>query len=165
MENNQRLPLTSSILNDVRILFRTIQAHSRTVEASCGIGDSKLWLLWEIAHSPSARVSELARKLGIHLSTCSNLLDALQRHGLITRDRGEEDHRQVKVKLTQAGEQLLANAPKPAQGALNSALGRMSTSELQDLQTALTRLLQQLGASTSTTGHPPLGEPLPEAKT
>jgi len=165
MENNERIPLTSSILQDVRILFRTIQTHSRKVEASCGIGDSKLWLLWEISHNPSARVSDLARKLGVHVSTCSNLLDALQKHGLIQRGRGEQDQRQVKVRLTTAGEQLLASAPKPAQGALNAALGRMELIELQNLHTSLTLLVQQLGVSTPALGQVPLGEPLTEGKT
>lgn len=165
MENNERIPLTSSILKDVRILFRTIQAHSRTVEASCGIGDSKLWLLWEISRSPSARVSELARKLGVHVSTCSNLLDALQKHGLIQRDRGEQDQRQVRVRLTAAGERLLANAPKPAQGALNAALARMELNELQNLHTSLTLLVQQLGQPTPALGQIPLDESLSGEKT
>jgi DNA-binding MarR family transcriptional regulator len=135
------------------------------VEASCGIGDSKLWLLWEISHSPSARVSELARKLGVHVSTCSNLLDALQKHGLIQRDRGEQDHRQVKVRLTMAGERLLANAPKPAQGALNAALGRMPLIELQNLHASLTQLVQKLGQTTPTLGQIPLDESLSGEKT
>lgn len=165
MENNERIPLTSSILKDVRILFRTIQAHSRTVEASCGIGDSKLWLLWEISHSPSARVSDLAQKLGVHVSTCSNLLDALQKHGLIQRNRGEQDQRQVKVRLTIAGERLLASAPKPAQGALNAALGRMEMVELQNLHTSLTQLVQQFGQTTPTLGQIPLDESLSGEKT
>jgi len=157
-EGVERIPLTSGILQSVRIVFRAIQAHSRAVEASCGIGDSKLWLLWEISRSPAVGVSQLARSLGVHVSTCSNLLDSLQKHGLIARDRGARDQRQVQVRLTPAGERLLAGAPRPVQGALNAALARMSLEQLQGLHGSLALLVNQLGGGRAAHGQVPLGE-------
>lgn len=58
-------------------------------------------LLLSLDHPDSA--SSLAEKLGIHKSSLSKLLSALQERGLIERALGDTDRRTERVTLTNAG--------------------------------------------------------------
>jgi DNA-binding MarR family transcriptional regulator len=147
-----RSQLAHNILRGLRIVFRTVQNHSRVVEKECGMSSAKLWMLWEIFNNPGLKVSELADALVIHASTCSNLLDKLQDAGLVRRDRTGRDQRTVRVFLTDKGTQLLATAPRPAQGLLSEGLDRLPGDYLQELDHGLAKLVFMLESISSEAG-------------
>jgi len=76
---DKRAQSIQSVIRHLRVIFRTIQAHSKYVEKACGLSSAKLWMLHEIYNNPGLKVSQLARALTIHPSTCSNMLDKLER--------------------------------------------------------------------------------------
>ena len=133
-----------AILKDLRILFQASQAHAREVEKDCGLSSAQLWMLWELHNFPGLRVSELAKILTIHVSTCSNLLDKLQAKGMISRKRSASDQRSVHLNLTDKGLELLAKAPRPAQGVLTDALLRLPDTELNYLEVGLDTLVKAI---------------------
>ncbi|MCB2218337.1 MarR family winged helix-turn-helix transcriptional regulator [Desulfofustis glycolicus] len=135
------------ITRDLRILFRSIQAHAKHVETTCGLSGAKLWMLYEINANPGIKVSELAAALTIHPSTCSNMLDKLEQQGLINRDRSGRDQRSVHLSLTKQGESLLSQAPQPAQGELSRALQRLSDKHLATLHSGLAGLVEVLNGT------------------
>jgi DNA-binding MarR family transcriptional regulator len=128
-------------------LFRSIQAHAKHVESTCGLSGAKLWMLYEINANPGIKVSELAAALTIHPSTCSNMLDKLEQQGLISRDRSGRDQRSVHLSLTKQGESLLSQAPQPAQGELSKALQRLSDEHLATLHSGLAGLVEVLNGT------------------
>lgn len=132
------------ITKQLRVIFRAVQAHSKTVERQCGLSSAKLWMLWELFANPGLKVSELARALTIHPSTCSNMLDQLEDKGLIRRDRSKSDQRAVHLYLTDEGTTLLAKAPRPAQGTLSEALERLGDDHLLHLEDGLTKLIESM---------------------
>lgn len=132
------------ITRNIRILFRTIQAHAKQVKTTCGLSGAKLWMLYEINGNPGLKVSDLATALTIHPSTCSNMLDKLEEQGLINRDRSSKDQRTVHLFLTEQGKSMLEQAPQPAQGELNRALEALSDEHLANLRTGLGGLVQAL---------------------
>jgi len=138
---SSRAEHTSAIVQAFRIVFRSIQEHSRWVEKQCGVSAAQLWTLWELQARPGLRVSELSRALSIHQSTASNLLDKLERKRLITRERRGPDHRVVRLYLTDRGRALVEQAPRPAQGALSSALAALPDAALAELDGQLTALV------------------------
>lgn len=129
------------IVKRLRVVFRTIQEHSRWVEKQCGVSAAQLWAMWELHSTPGLRVSELSKALSIHQSTASNLLDKLESKGLIQRERGKADHRVVRLYLTESGGELVEKSPRPAQGALSNALGQLPRESLQQLDEGLGQLL------------------------
>ncbi|MEE4314900.1 MAG: MarR family transcriptional regulator [Desulfofustis sp.] len=135
------------ITRDLRILFRSIQAHAKHVETTCGLSGAKLWMLYEINANPGIKVSELAAALTIHPSTCSNMLDKLEQQGLISRDRSGRDQRSVHLSLTEQGASLLSQAPQPAQGELSRALQRLSDEHLSTLHNGLAGLVAALNGT------------------
>lgn len=131
-----------NITKQLRVLFRAIQFHSKTVERQCGLSSAKLWMMWELFANPGLKVSELARALTIHPSTCSNMLDQLENKDLIRRNRSKTDQRAVHLFLTEKGTQLLAKAPRPAQGTLSMALEHLSDNHLTHLEEGLNQLVE-----------------------
>lgn len=129
-----------SVVKGFRVVFRTIQEHSRWVEKQCGVSAAQLWAMWELHAKPGMRVSELSGAMSIHQSTASNLLDKLERKRLLRRERRGPDHRVVHLYLTDTGVELVRGAPRPAQGALSSALAMLSDDVLQQLDANVSAL-------------------------
>ncbi|MFT5701439.1 MAG: DNA-binding MarR family transcriptional regulator [Desulforhopalus sp.] len=126
-----------AIIKQLRILFRAVQAHSRSVETTCGLSSAQLWMLYEVSVSHGIKVSELASILSIHRSTSSNMLDKLETKNLIFRDRSKSDQRSVHIYITEQGRELLSQAPSPHQGQLSNSLLKLTCEELTNLETSL----------------------------
>ena len=139
--------IANTIVQDLRVVVRTIQAHSRHVEKQSGVSSVQLWAMWELFKLPGQKVSELSRALSIHQSTASNMLDKLEEKSLIRRDRSGPDQRVVQLFLTKKGSDLLSGAPRPAQGAVQDALKHLSDEELQVLKTGLDTLISHMSVS------------------
>lgn len=133
-----------AVIEHFRTVIRAIQAHSTWVERQCGVSAAQLWALWEIHAEPGLRVKDISERLSIQPATASNLLDKIQAKGLIRRDRGGPDQRVVQLFATQKGEELLVDAPGPAEGALLNALARMSAADVEALGASLSRLISEM---------------------
>ncbi len=154
MENRQ--DSMQNITKQLRVVFRAVQSHSKTVQQQCGLSSAKLWMMWELFANPGVKVSELARALTIHPSTCSNMLDQLEDKGLTRRSRSKTDQRAVHLFLTEEGTQLLAIAPRPAQGTLSMALEHLSDSHLTSLEEGLSQLILAMQVKDEVAGMLPI---------
>jgi len=70
-----------------------------------------LLVLWEADAQP---VNDIARKLYLETNTVTPLLQRMEKEGILTRQRGEKDARQMIVSLTKKGRDLqkkLADVP------------------------------------------------------
>lgn len=141
---NGRSQKITIITGNLRILFSSMQQHSRKVEKECGLSSAMLWMMWELFATPGMKVAELAGVLSIHPSTCSSMLDKLESKGLIERKRNREDQRAVHLFLTEAGAAMLVTAPRPAQGAMSAALHNLNDQDLDKLADGLQALIASL---------------------
>lgn len=146
------------VTQKLRMIYKSIQAHSKSVEKQCGLSSAQLSMLFEINQTPGMKVSQLAAALTIHTSTCSNMLDKLEAKDLIYRDRKKTDQRSVHLYITEAGKILLANAPKPVQGKLTHALEKLDEGQLEHLHKSLESLIDALNVPEQETGLVPIAE-------
>lgn len=146
------------ILQTFRIVFRSVQAHSRWVEKQCGVSATQLWALWELFAEPGLNLAQLAAALAIHPSTASNLVDKLRKKGLVKKQRSGPDQRVVRLYITAAGSELLAQAPRPAQGALIDALRRLPDQSLIQIGDGLADLLAAMKIKDASAALQPLSE-------
>lgn len=157
-----RLPARDGLEQNIRMALRTIfgsaKAQSREIENQLGITGAQFWVLAELGKQPGLRVSDLARLICIHNSTASNLLDKLERRGLIQRERTDQDQRVVRLKLTPAGTELLARAPQPVRSVVADALSAISTETLGALDRNLNELVARLKVKDSSSLLTPLSE-------
>jgi len=145
-----------NVTQQLRIVFRAIQAHSKYIEKQFGLSSAKLWMLHTLHSTPGIKVSKLANALAIHPSTCSNMLDKLEEKGFVYRQRSRTDQRAVHLTLTEKGHNVLQKAPQPAQGELSAALERLSDHNISLLETALQELVGELNTKNTTMGLRPI---------
>ena len=96
-------------------------------------------VLWE---RDDRTVSELGDKLHLDSGTLTPLLKRLEAAGLVQRERDTEDERQVRIRLTKAGQALKEKA-RAIPEAILCAAGRPRP-ELRGLNEQLLRLRDQL---------------------
>lgn len=133
-----------SVLQRFRVLIRTAQRHSQWIERQSGVTGAQLWALQELAEEPGLRVGELAKRMALHQSTASNMIDKLESGGLVSKERTSADQRVVRLALTSTGRELLSRAPSPARGILPEALRLLDEDGLLRLQGELDGLLEQI---------------------
>lgn len=132
------------MLQQFRMIFKSAKEHFSLIEDQTGVSGSQLWALTAVNNHPGLRVGDLARQMAIHLSSASNLVDKLERRGLLAKERSATDQRVVHLKLTDYGRSLVLAAPQPASGILPDALEQLSDAELAELEEMLARVSRLL---------------------
>lgn len=145
-----------NILRQLRMVVRSAQRHSNWIEKQCGVSGAQLWVMQELHMTPGLRVGEIASRLAIHQTTTSNLLDELQKKGIVLKARDAKDQRVVRLTLSEQGQALLARAPQPAQGLVPGALMKMRGTALQKLDLGLQGLLDSIDVLDEQHGMLPL---------
>jgi len=155
---NPKGELPMDVLKKFRLIYGSVRQHFREVERTCGVSGSQLWILQEVGKSPGLGVSDLAERLHIHQSTCSQLVEKLVHHGLLAKRRSQEDQRRVGLTLSARAAKLLARAPGPAQGLLPEALAALPDSVLRQLDAALLEVISQLRVRDDRFAEKPLAD-------
>ncbi len=143
-------------LQKLREIIKTAQEQFQLTSETAGISGSQAWALAEIARAPGLIVSELGKAMAIHPSTTSNMLDKMQKRGLIRRERIDSDQRVVRLFVTAAGERVLAQLPGPATGLLPDALSRLSRDQLAEVNAALALILEKMDRREASAAFTPL---------
>lgn len=151
-------PAAREALRQFRVVFGAVRQHFQAVEKACGVSGAQIWAMAALRQTPGMKVSELAQALSIHASTASNLLDKIEKSGLIRRERNSVDQRVVQLYLTAAGEKALENAPQPLTGILTHALGQLPDDALARLNQDLAVLIAHMGAVNIKDAQKPLSE-------
>ena len=110
---------------------------------------SQYALLQALATREEARVSDLAVEAGITASTATRILDALERRGIIQRERSTHDRRGVTVTLTEFGRQALGHQDgwlRGRQRAFYASLPEVERELAPDLLMRLAALIDELAA-------------------
>lgn len=150
--------LSVAVLKSFRIIYGSVRQHFREVRRATGISGSQLWMLHEVMATPGIGVSELAVKLAIHQSTCSQLVEKLVRSGLMTKQRLSDDQRRVGLSLTARGKRCLASAPGPAEGVLPEAISELSPVARRGLQRGLLQIIAALDLKDEAAAAMPLAD-------
>jgi DNA-binding MarR family transcriptional regulator len=150
--------LAIAVLGQFRLIFRSAKKHFQWVQTRTGVSGAQLWVLAELHRRPGIRVTELARAMGVHQSTASNLIEPLERRGFIQRDRSSKDQRVVHLSLTRSGRDTLTRAPLPLEGVLPDALNSLGRADLVELQQRLDKLAKLMKVRDSAGKRIPLGE-------
>ena len=111
--------------------------------------------LWQLAHLTLTQVSvlrelragphtagRLGELAGLSAASVSRLVDRLERRGLVSRRRDDEDRRLVLVHLEPAGERLLGEARVFKGSDLHRAVEAMTAEERRRLTISLRRLVE-----------------------
>lgn len=132
------------VFANILTIQRAMQSGMQAIDEGFGLSGSQLSALWHVSATPGIRVTVLAAALYVQHSTASNLLDKLERRGLIRRERSAQDKRTVGVFLTDQGRKLVRKLPGPMHGRLRTALRELPEEVLDGLGEGIAALLASL---------------------
>lgn len=122
-----------------KLIYRVRVLHNRyTVDE---ITDTQYIVLRSLRKGP-CNTSYLAQILGVTLSAITALINRLHRMGFVTRERQEQDRRQVWISITPKGMQVLQDVEERRNLLLAVYLSRVPESERLQLLQLLQRALK-----------------------
>lgn len=150
--------LTLNVLKQFRLIYGSVRHHFRQIEETCGVSGSQIWMLHELQSAPGIGVSDLAQRLSIHQTTCSQLVEKLVARGYVVKTRSDQDQRRVGLTITRSAAKVLKDAPGPAEGLIPGALMGLSNATLQSLTTQLGKLIDGLQLQDEQASAKPLSD-------
>lgn len=103
------------VLVALRRIMRATDLYSKTLSKTSGLTSPQLIILQFVREHPSCAPSAVAKAVSLSQATVTTIIDRLEARGLILREKGVIDKRTVSLSLTEAGQQLIAQAPRPLQ--------------------------------------------------
>jgi DNA-binding MarR family transcriptional regulator len=116
--------------------------------AELGVTSQQGSILFMVASGKCLLAAELAREYGIDASAVTRLIDRLEKRGLLTRVRSNEDRRVVRLALTPEGHAIAARMPAIFTGVLDNLLNGFTPEEVGFLKSMLRRVLINSGEQT-----------------
>ncbi|SNB47309.1 MarR family winged helix-turn-helix transcriptional regulator [Geobacter sp. DSM 9736] len=103
-------------------------------------------MLLTISDSDSCSLNQLARQLGIAMSSASEMVDRLVQIGLVTRVIDEENRRQVTIFATQKGIEVILELQRGILDNYRTLLEKLPEVEQERLVQAFEMLAEVLGS-------------------
>ncbi|WP_326594981.1 MarR family winged helix-turn-helix transcriptional regulator [Streptomyces sp. NBC_01803] len=134
---------TASTPEQVGLSFLTL-AHTlreqvdQHMMATAGLSLSRTKVLQALAGRGALHQAELATALGQAPRSVTQILESLERLGLVSRTGHPEDRRRKTVKLTHTGRTALAAAEEAGTHVLRQLFGSLAPQQLTDLDALLT---------------------------
>ena len=127
------------IITNVQHATHRIGRHLETVLAAVGVDQAEAHVLSALAAGPMT-VAALVQTVGVKRSTLTNILDRLERRGLVSREINPHDRRSFVVRPSRGGERA-AKKVAAAFAAVDARLARATTaSEREAFDAVLARL-------------------------
>ena len=133
---------TDEVLVALRRVIRAVDLHSRALVRSHGLTAPQALVLKEIAAAGELPVGGVAQRVNLSHATITDIVNRLERRGLVVRARSEMDRRRVLVRATPAASQTLKRAPPLLQDAFAARFAKLADWE----QTLLLASLQRIAA-------------------
>ncbi len=100
--------------------------------------------LFILRRLPDASLGQVAERLGLSPATCSQMIDGLVARGLASRESCAEDRRRVELRLTAAGDSLLAAHRAEKERLMAERLAGLTAAEREAVHTAMVALTRVL---------------------
>lgn len=130
------------ILKSLRRIVRAVDVYSRRLASQHGVTVPQLISLMKIDELGALTVKQLSEEVYLNPSTVVGIVDRLERAGLVARERSVLDRRQVRVLLTAAGREMLANSPSPLQASLVRSIEGLPELERVTIALSLERIIE-----------------------
>lgn len=147
-QSNVNTDQTGKVLRDVRRIVRALSLAGRDLARSHDLTVAQLLCLRVLKDAGMLTAGSLATALSLSPQTVTGLLDRLHVRGLIERTRSETDRRQVLIRLSEAGEHLLATTAPSLQDRFVERFSALPAARRRTLAEALAAIVSLLEAET-----------------
>jgi len=105
INNNNNNDLSEKILITLRQIARAMSIYSKSLDKHFGLTSPQLIILQQMA------IGEIARKISLSQATVTDVIDRLEAKGLVLRTKNSLDRRQVLIKITSNGKNIINKGP------------------------------------------------------
>ena len=139
--------INDQILIALRRIVRAIDQHSRRLAQDFGLTGPQLVMLRELVRSGEMHVAELAENISLSHATVTDILNRLEKRGLVSRKRSLTDRRRIMVTATRRATALISQSPPLLQETFSHQLAKLQDWELTQTLSVLQRVALMMGAS------------------
>jgi DNA-binding MarR family transcriptional regulator len=149
---DERVQRIQRILDCTGSLFHNLNPGRDRAWLSVELTMPQLKALMSVAMNDGATSGQIAKKLGVGLSTITGIVDRLAEQNLVTRGEDADDRRITRVRPTPRGRTLVDELLRYRNEAISAVLSELDAEQLQVVETAFTYLIQ---AAQKATNHQP----------
>lgn len=135
------------LLIALRRITRAIDLHSKRLQKESGLTTSQLLVIEAIEKLSDPTPSSIAREILLSQGTVTNLIDRMERNGLVRRVKSASDKRSVGLVTTPEGLKRYQNAPELLQAEFLTEFRKLETWEQHHLLSAVERVASMMDAS------------------
>ncbi|MBT9156459.1 MAG: putative HTH-type transcriptional regulator YusO [Firmicutes bacterium] len=133
-------------VDDVERLLRTvsviIKKRGREILVDFGITPPQFSALLTLIQNGDLTIGELGEKMYLACSTATDLVDRMERNGLVARERDTNDRRVIRLRVLESGHQMLGEVMQARRRYLSGVLERVSREETSSMVVALNHLAE-----------------------
>lgn len=138
--------INDHILIALRRIMRAIDLHSRRLAQEFNLTGPQLILLRELLRCGEIHVAELAQNINLSHATVTDILNRLEKRGLISRTRSLLDKRRILITPTEQGVALVEKSPPLLQEQFSGQLAKLQEWELTQILSVLQRIALMMDA-------------------
>lgn len=139
--------LGSAVLVALRRIIRATDSSAKNLARETGLTTSQLLVLQLLEVDSEATIGNIAKQVNLNQATVTSIVDRLEKRGLVTRHKGEQDRRQVFVRLARGGRQTLEEAPRLLQSIFLENFSRLAEWEQTYVLAAVERIAHLMNAT------------------
>jgi DNA-binding MarR family transcriptional regulator len=139
--------LADQVLIALRQIMRAVDLHSRQLMQSHKLTGPQALILKELVRADEPTIGQLARRVSLSPATVTDVINRLERRGLVQRIRSTRDKRQVHVRATGAAGELLADSVPLLQDRFVERYQQLEEWERTLLLSSLQRVAAMMDAS------------------
>jgi DNA-binding MarR family transcriptional regulator len=144
--NRMRQQIYNDMLISLRKIIQAISLHSRDLHRRYGLTGPQLMILYEISNQSRISVTELAKIISLSQATVTDILNRLEKKGLVTRTRSKTDKRRIMITTTTACNHILEMAPPSLQETFITQFSNLDEWEQMMIVSAFKRVVDLMSA-------------------
>lgn len=129
----------------LRHITRKVHEYFFDQVRKAGLTPPQVWTLRTLCHEPGLGVSELARRIGTAKSHVSGIVEGMVRDGYLVKEPDPQDQRLVRLVPTPGARDFWETLRRTHHAALQAPLGRLSSSQLEQILSSLRLLASAFG--------------------
>lgn len=138
--------LCDEVLMSLRRIVRAIELQSRQLVRTHGLTGPQIFILKVLIQLGETTVGQLAEQVNLSKPTVTDILNRLEKYGMVQRIRSEQDRRCVWVTVTRLAREKLSDSPPLLQESFAGEFNQLKKWEQLQLIGALHKIAEMMDA-------------------
>ncbi|MDY0408603.1 MarR family winged helix-turn-helix transcriptional regulator [Virgibacillus soli] len=144
MEGNLPKESVAKLEKRLRHISGAIKQNGRKILANYPITSPQFIALQWIIDEEGLTIGELSNRIGLAFSTTTDLVDRMEKNGLVRRIKDEHDRRVVRIQPLEKGKSIIKEVIDKRREYLGEVLDNFTTEQTEVLNELLTQLYDKM---------------------